>query len=76
MNAQNLLHILIGLQEKGYDLNDLPLFFVEDNKTCLLRENYITVVTNVTKFNNEQDTQIKTISDQALVIGPMIECSE
>ena len=73
MTANDLLKWFLLLQKEGYNLNDVPLLFVEDNKGVPMIPKYVTLVKNVKKFNEDEDIALQTQFDQALLIGPILE---
>lgn len=76
MNALELRDWLDLLEMDGIDLRDLPILFIENNQGLQTLPQYVSHIKNVKKFNNEQDLQLITSFDQALLIGPIVEIND
>ena len=73
MTANDFLKWLLLLKQEGYNLNDIPLLVVEGNQGISVIPKYVTLIENVSKFNDEEDITLQTQFDRALLIGPILE---
>lgn len=76
MNAYDLMMLLKSIENRGFNLHDIPLFFVENHNTIALTHDYVKIINSVKKFNEEQTLQLITQFDQCLLIGPVVECDD
>lgn len=85
MNALELRQWLNNLEENGHNLEHIPIMFLEfiEGAENIESTDYVgwqttkkdVNIVNVKKFNEESNTtRLKTQFDNAIVIGPIIEC--